>query len=474
MRVVAVCMVKDEEDVVEAFVRHALAVADHLVVFDHHSTDRTGFLLHRLRADGLPLTVLTDDEFEYRQAARTSALIRLAVAEHGADWVLPLDADEFVQAASPAAFRDVLASRPATAPHPRLPLVNFGPHPADDRTEPNPVVRLRHKVRRVDTGKVAIPRRLIETPGVAVGTGNHDVAVNGTVLPFEEVSAVWLAHFPIRSGWQAAMKVALHETQRAAGGYGGGGTHYSLHFARLLHDPARFMREPEAYLRGEADEPAAYWGGGLRYTPAPDADPQRLTRALLALVQRLAGSHERWRRQAEEKTKPGLLARAVAKLRPTNRNAAVFDFRPADVPDSRAAQLLSGEVVVVGGTVGDSGLSANVRVTNTGTALWRVAPGVGQVNLGVQVADADGRVTHADWHRAALPRELMPGESAQVAVGCPLPPAGQLCLDLVSEGVTWFGLRVPVTPSVTLPAPPSASPDPSSPPRSDPASSSRG
>jgi hypothetical protein len=401
--------------------------------------------------------LLTDDEFEYRQAARTSALIRLTVKEHGADWVLPLDADEFVQSASPAAFRRFLAPRLPTAVHPRLPLVNFGPHPADDRAEPNPLLRLRHKVRRVDTGKVAIPRRLIESPGFAVGTGNHDVAANGNVLPFEEVAAIWLAHFPIRSGWQAAMKVALHETQRAAGGYGGGGTHYGLHFARLLHDPARFMSEPEQYLRGEVDEPAAYWGGPLKYTSAPDTDPQRLTRGLLALVRRLAGSHERWRFRAEAKAKPGLVGRAVAKVRrafvrPGPKGEA-FDFRAAEVPDSRSPQFLIGAVAVSSATVGANTLSATVRVTNTGAALWRITPGLGQVNLGVQVMDADSRVTHTDWHRAALPREVMPGESVEVAVVCPLPPDGQLVLDLVSEGVTWFGLRVPVTP----PAPPSAS-----------------
>lgn len=462
MRVVAVSMVKDEEDAIEAFVRHTLAVADHAVIFDHRSTDRTGFVLHQLRAEGLPVTLLTDDEFEYRQAARTTALIRLAVKEHGADWVLPLDADEFVQAASPVAFREFLSNRPATALHPRFPLVNFGPHPTDDRAEPNPLLRLRHKVRRLDTGKVAIPRRLIETPDFAVGTGNHDVSVAGKVLPFEEVSSCWLAHFPIRSGWQAAMKVALHETQRAAGGYGGGGTHYGLHFARLLHDPERFLSEPEAYLCGEVDEPAVYWGGELRYTPAVDSDLQRLTRGLLALVRGLAGSHERWRLRAEARAKPGLLGRAVAKLRRalgrTGTTDAAFDFRAAEMPDSRSPQFLSGEVSVTSATASDNRLSAVARVTNTGAALWRTTPGPGQVNLGVQLIDAEGRLAHADWHRAALPRDLMPGESTEVAVSCSLPPPdGRLRIDLVSEGVTWFGLRVPVTPSVRHPAPPSTS-----------------
>ena len=459
MRVVAVSMVKDEEDAIEAFVRHTLAVADHLVVFDHHSTDRTGYALHQLVREGLPLTVLTDDEFEYRQAARTTALIRLAVAAHRADWVLPLDADEFLQAESPAAFRQLLAARPLSAPHLRLPLVNYGPHPADDRGEANPVRRLRHRLRRVDTGKVAIPRRIVTAPGFAVSTGNHDVCVNDAVLPFDVAVGGHLAHFPIRSGWQAALKVVQHETQRAAGGYGGGGTHYGLHYARLVHDPARFLAEPELYLCGEVAEPAAYWGASLRYAPTTEADPQRLTRGLLALVRRLADSHERWRSQAERTVRRSAIRRALARVwrllgLPTGDNR--FAFRPAAEPDSRTPEQLRGAVRVLKSEVADGVLSAVVRVSNTGAAVWRTTTGDGQVNLGAQAVTPDGRVSVTDWHRAGLPAALSPGDAVDIPLTCQAPtdPDTALGFDLVSEGVTWFGCRVP---AVTPPAPPSTS-----------------
>jgi len=453
-------MVKDEEDAVEAFVRHTLAAADHLIVFDHHSTDRTGYVLHQLVREGLPLTVLTDDEFEYRQAERTTELIRLAVLDHSADWVLPLDCDEFLQAESPAAFRRFLAARPADAPHLRLPLVNYGPHPTDDRAEPNPVRRLRHRLRRVDTGKVAIPRRLVAAAGFAVSTGNHDVSLNDMVQPFELAADCHLAHFPIRSGWQAALKVAQHETQRAAGGYGGGGTHYGLHFARLLYDPVRFLGEPERYLCGEMLEPAAYWGGGLRHTPTAEADPQRLTRGLLALVRRLADSHERWRSQAESLNRRSLIRRALTRLwrwlgLPARR-ADGFAFRPAAAPDSRTPEQLRGAVRVLRSEVADGVLSAVVRVSNTGAAVWRTSTGDGQVNLGAQAVNPDGRVAVTDWHRTGLPAEIPPGEAVDIPLTCHVPTEADTALgfDLVAEGVTWFGCRVP---AVTPPAPPSTS-----------------
>jgi hypothetical protein len=452
-------MVKDEEDAIEAFVRHTLAVADHLVVFDHHSTDRTGYILHQLAREGLPLTVLTDDEFEYRQAARTTALVRLAVSVHRADWVLPLDADEFLQAESPAAFRRLLAARPPAAPPLRLSLVNYGPHPADDRGEANPVRRLRHRLRRVDTGKVAIPRRLAAAPGFAVSTGNHDVCVNEVVQPFDVAGGCHLAHFPIRSGWQAALKVVQHETQRAAGGYGGGGTHYGLHYARLIHDPARFLAEPELYLCGEVAEPAAYWGAAVRHAATTEADPQRLTRGLLGLVRRLADSHERWRSQAERTVHRSALRRTLSRLwrwlgLPARGNR--FAFRPAAEPDSRTPEQLRGDVRVLKSEVADGVLSAVVRVSNTGAAKWRTSTGDGQVNIGAQAMTPDGRVSVTDWHRAGLPADLSPGDAVDIPLTCPLPadPGTALGIDLVAEGVTWFGCRVP---AVTPPEVPSTS-----------------
>ena len=444
MRMVAVCMVKDEEDVVEAFARHTLAVADHLVVFDHHSTDRTRHVLLQLKAAGLPLTVLTDDEFEYRQAARTTGLIRHAVRELDADWVLPLDADEFVQAESPAAFRRFFAERPPAAPHVRLPLVNFGPHPADHRAESNPVARLRHKVRRVDTGKAAVPRHLIEPAGFAMSTGNHDVSIDNVVLPFDPTPGMWLAHYPIRSGWQAALKVAQHAAQKSAGGYGAGGGHYDLHFARMLHDPQRFIAEPEAYLRGEVDDPAAYWGGELRFTAPHHDDPNRLLSGLLALLRRLSESHDRWRREAETAKRPGFFGRLFGRRPPSiAEQAERFVFRPAGATDSTSPEHLRCDVTVLSSSVEGEVFSAVVRVTNTGPAVWRSGSEVGRVNLGVQLRDASGGVVAPDYRRVPMPCDVRPGDAVDIPVTCPTPPttAAAVGFDPVAEGVAWFGTQ---------------------------------
>ena len=50
-----------------------------------------------LPVEGLPLEFFHDDRPEYLQTHRTHQLLARALRDHGADWVVPLDADEFLQ-----------------------------------------------------------------------------------------------------------------------------------------------------------------------------------------------------------------------------------------------------------------------------------------------------------------------------------------------------------------------------------------
>src|SRR5262249_40485645 len=97
MKIVAVACVRDEIDIIEAFVRHTLGWVDHLAVLDNGSTDGTSAGLEALRAEGLPLDVVSDPTPGKYQSRRITRLMReVALGRYGADWVLPLDADEFV------------------------------------------------------------------------------------------------------------------------------------------------------------------------------------------------------------------------------------------------------------------------------------------------------------------------------------------------------------------------------------------
>ena len=104
-------MVRNEADVIEAFVRYHAEIVDELVVVDHRSVDGTDETLRALVAEGLPLRVRAEDSPVQRQNVVMTGLMREAAVDGGADWVLPLDADEFLVA--PAGERARRAGRPS-------------------------------------------------------------------------------------------------------------------------------------------------------------------------------------------------------------------------------------------------------------------------------------------------------------------------------------------------------------------------
>ena len=84
-----------------------------------------------------------------------------------------------------------------------------------------------------------------------------------------------------------------------------------------------------------------------------------------------------------------------------------------------------------------------VTVSNTGTVTWP-AGGAAPVHLSYHWLDATGQVVVWDGSRAALPADIAPGQSAEIAIAVASPPAVgpyRLRLDLVQEGVTWFSAQ---------------------------------
>jgi SAM-dependent methyltransferase len=110
----------------------------------------------------------------------------------------------------------------------------------------------------------------------------------------------------------------------------------------------------------------------------------------------------------------------------------------------RATYRAAVDVVHLDQSISAGGIvHATVTATNQGSAAWRATGtnGAGQVQLGIQLLDAESRVIDKDFARCPLPRDVAPGESVQFAAAFGAPPtAGVYALkfDLVCEGVTWF------------------------------------
>jgi hypothetical protein len=301
MRAIAVACVKNEVDIVEAFVRHTLAYVDRMVVLDNGSQDGTCDVLRAMEKEGLSLDVVEDPSIGKYQAQRMTRLMReWAVGRYDADWVLALDGDEFlaIPQGSPLIPDELNGDRPIP-----IPWRTYVPDEEDDASQPNPVLRIRRRraADQWELAKVMVPRSLAALPQANLAQGNHEILVDGQRCEPCSRGSGYLAHFPIRSPGQYAAKIAINSLQyqamanrRSAESY-----HYREPFDLLKRDLAAFTaslsqtalrysvpREAKIEPRTVFD-PLPYRGGPLRYTPRV-ADTSAAWYALLSYAEDLA------------------------------------------------------------------------------------------------------------------------------------------------------------------------------------------
>lgn len=91
----AVSVVRDERDVLGAVLDHLLSQGiDHVLIADNGSWDGTRELLMARAQDDHRIHVVIDRHRAHHQSEKMTYLAHLAW-RHGADWIVPFDADEF-------------------------------------------------------------------------------------------------------------------------------------------------------------------------------------------------------------------------------------------------------------------------------------------------------------------------------------------------------------------------------------------
>ena len=205
MRLVMTLLVRDEEDVIEANLDFHLAQGvDFVIVTDNGSEDATPELLRRYVERG-EVEVIHEPQDDYSQARWVTRMARRAAVEHGADWVINADADEFWWPASgtlATALEDVADEYGSVVAW----RTNFTARWEDD----GPFYE-RMTVREVvSTNPLGdrLPPKLCHRAHaeVEVAQGNHGVSAPGLGRALDD-GRIEILHFPMRSYRQFENKI---------------------------------------------------------------------------------------------------------------------------------------------------------------------------------------------------------------------------------------------------------------------------
>jgi len=324
MKVWGVAMVRNEAAIIETFIRHNLTLLDGIAIVDHRSADDTVKIVNALAREGLPLMVFANDAVAYAQKEIMTTALRHVLARTGADYVFPLDADEFVKTPSRARMERALGAIPS-----RLHGLMSWPTYVPDFDAPyRGIIACARSARRLleerhQHGKVVVARHIADTPRALLAGGSHavmpwfgareDQVGQHHLFAADELA---LAHLPFRNANQFVVKIVINRLARIAAGRDLQPNKQRLLAYRRIADglpvDAAYMRTmavnfsvaPTAWIDADkatlVDDPFLA-DFVLRHTPAEESDPLPL---VVAAVEQLAACE-----CAARKPPPTLVAR---------------------------------------------------------------------------------------------------------------------------------------------------------------------
>lgn len=230
MTVAAVMLVKDEMDILPDVVRHTAGQVDMVIVADNNSTDGTYEYLEGAVAQGLVYRLVKDPEVGYYQSRKMSSLAHLA-CELGADWVVPIDADE-VWAARSGRLGDSLDSMPAEIMTAQAVLFDHVVS-SKDPTHKGPLAGIGWRQ------ALPLPLRKVACrcgAGLTIWQGNHGVSYPSRQWVPAVLDELVVRHFPYRSVHQFVTKVRNGAAAYAAPDLPADAGAHKREFAKVLED----------------------------------------------------------------------------------------------------------------------------------------------------------------------------------------------------------------------------------------------
>jgi len=211
MKIVVISTIRNESDILEAFVRYHLQIVDRMIIINHRSSDSSGHILESLIKEGLPIELTEEASLELQQGPFLTRIMKKAVKDYDADWVIPLDADEFLAVSGEGRIHEVIEKLPSDKVV-KVPWRTYVPLPSDNFEEPNVLTRIQHFRSRENQNlrKIMIPKSLALKKNGLIAAGNHGFVREAfrkqKEFPYVNTDQLVFAHFPVRSSQQIMTK----------------------------------------------------------------------------------------------------------------------------------------------------------------------------------------------------------------------------------------------------------------------------
>lgn len=209
VKIAAVSMVKNEADILELFIRINSRIFDAIYILDHGSTDGTEKIVSALTQQGFQLSYTKLPNLPYAQAEITTNAVHQVASMSQFDFVMPLDADEFICADSDHTFRDMIRQIVSPNGLGLLPWATFCPIKGDYFEAQAPLFEnfRQRKVEPEQHYKVILGNEFAKHCSIIMG--NHDAMSEMRPPDVRAPIPFPLFHVPVRSADQIIRKAIL-------------------------------------------------------------------------------------------------------------------------------------------------------------------------------------------------------------------------------------------------------------------------
>jgi len=217
LRLISYTMVKNEEDIIEVFIRKNLEILDHMYISDNLSQDRTRRILNDLIDEGLPITLWDDLDPRHLQSKKTTNAYHKISQEDNFDGIFFIDSDEFLLGNREEIIKFFKVGKVYEVKRIRYVINNL------EEDEKSFFKKMEYRLKNPESSKSMIFHDKKEYKNIRIGEGNHYIYHRGKALNHGLLN-LKIAHFPMRTkeqfirknllGWLSLMQInpdALNE-----------------------------------------------------------------------------------------------------------------------------------------------------------------------------------------------------------------------------------------------------------------------